>query len=182
MFGWARRKASVDSIARLHAAITSASREPSLYGERGMPDSIEGRFESLTLHVLLVLRRMNALPSPAADVAQELVDAVFAHLEIALREMGVGDFGVPKRMKKLATAFYDRTWKYADALDQADIGQLAAAIAVRLPTADPDGYRRVAAYCLASERALGRVDLAGLVAGPPFATAALEVGRVEATA
>ena len=173
MFGWGRRKASADAVDRLHAAITAASREPALYGPGGLPDTIEGRFESLTLHVLLVLRRMKALPPPAADVAQELVDAVFAHLEIALREMGVGDFGVPKRMKKLATAFYDRTSKYAEALDGKDAGELAAAIAERLPTSEPDPYRPLAEHCLASEVRLAAADLAALVAGPPFAPAGL---------
>lgn len=180
MFGWGRRKASEGVIDRLHAAVAEAAREPAIYEGGGPPDTLEGRFEVLTLHVLLVLRRLKALPPPADDVAQDLVDAVFAHLEIALRESGIGDFGVPKRMKKLATAFYDRTGRYAAALDESDAAQLAAALAERIPAPGASAYGRFARYCLASERTLASADLDGLLAGPPFAVAAL--ASVEPTA
>ena len=64
-----------------------------------MPDTLEGRFEALCLHVILALRGAARLPPPAADVAQDLADAFFRDLDASLREMGVGDTVVPKRMK-----------------------------------------------------------------------------------
>lgn len=170
MFGSRQRAARADLIGRFHAAIVAASRAPELYGPGALPDTVEGRFESLTLHVLLVLRRLRGLPAPAADVAQELVDAVFAHLEIALRESGIGDFGVPKRMKKLGRAFYDRTAKYEDALAERDAGALAKKIEGRL-SLDEGAALGVARYCLESEAALAACDLDRLLAGPPFARA-----------
>lgn len=169
MFGLWRRR-SGNAIRDMHTRIVAASRDPALYGPDGLPDTVEGRFEALTLHVLLVLRRLRQLPDPAGDAAQELIDAVFAHLEIALRETGVGDFGVPKRMKKLARAFYDRTSRYDPVLDRADSDALASEIATRLPDAGPDGLRHVSRALLASERVLATADFGAILAGPPFAS------------
>lgn len=167
MFGFRQRRARRDGlIHRLHDAVVEASRTPALYGPDGLPDTVDGRFEALVLHALLVLRRLRALPAPAADVAQDLVDALFAHLEIALRESGIGDFGVPKRMKKIGQGFYDRIDKYEPAL-AAGAPALAAAIAGRVPV-PPEAAARIAAYCLETEALLAEADLDRILAGPPF--------------
>ncbi len=166
MLGFGRRTARTDVIARFHAGIVEASRARALYGPGALPDTTEGRFESLTLHVLLALRRLRALPAPADDVAQELVDAVFSHLEIALRESGIGDFGVPKRMKKLGRAFYDRLATYEKALAEPDIDGLANEIASRL-SLQPADVIAVAGHCFAWERKLAARDLNGLLGKLP---------------
>lgn len=167
MFGFLRRNRRDAVIERLHAAVVEASRGQELYGDAGFPDTIEGRFESLTLHALLVLRRLRALPAPAADVAQELVDCVFAHLEVAMRESGVGDVGVPKKMKKLGRAFYDRTAKYTAALDAADAQALAAELGRRLER-DGSEMHHLARHLMAAEATLAAQDLDGLLAAPAF--------------
>lgn len=167
MFGLLSRPSRPDPVGSFHARIVAASRDPGFYGEGGFPDSMEGRFESLLLHTLLVLRRLRALPAPAADVAQDLVDAVFAHLEIALREMGVGDFGVPKRMKKLGRAFYDRMSRYDPLLDGRDTSALAREIGARLDLA-PELVGRIARHVLDAEPRLARQDLDRLMVAPDF--------------
>lgn len=167
MFGFLRRKRRDATIAHLHDAIVAAAREPRLYGEGGFRDSVDERFEALTLHVLLVLRRLRELPAPAAEVAQELVDSVFAHIEAGMRETGVGDMGVPKKMKKLGRAFYDRTAKYEAALEDRDAAALGAELARRLGR--QDGMDGLAAYLLGSVKTLSGQDLAGLLERPAFA-------------
>lgn len=92
----------------LYTTISAVSREPALYLTLGVPDTVEGRFESLSLHVCLVLRRLKALPPPALDVSKDIVDLFFADLDAALRELGVGDLSVGKKIKVLAQAFYGR--------------------------------------------------------------------------
>ena len=172
MFGFLRpnpRKAVID---RLHAAIVEASRRPALYEPGGFPDTFEGRFEALSLHVLLVLRRLRGLPEPAGEVAQELVDSVFAHLEAAMRETGVGDMGVPKKMKKLGRAFYDRMAKYEDALDRRDADALAAELGRRLER-QPSDIAALAAHLLAAGDALTGQGLDALLAAPAFPDAPL---------
>ncbi|WP_245512900.1 ubiquinol-cytochrome C chaperone family protein [Enterovirga rhinocerotis] len=162
-------------VDRFHAAVVDASRDPRLFGDGGFPDTIEGRFESLVLHVMLVLRRLRNLPAPAGDMAQDLVDTVFAHLEIALRESGVGDMGVPKRMKKLGRAFYDRTAKYEAALEARDPASLAAELAKRLG-GEAATYAGLAEYCLASETTLASRDLDGLLKSVDFSVPSLSGG------
>lgn len=169
MFGLRRGRSAPDPIEGLHEAVVAASREAELYGEDRLPDTVEGRFESLTLHLLVVLRRLRSLPAPAGDVAQDLVDLAFSRLEVALRESGVGDFGVPKRMKALASAFYDRTAGYDVAIAASDEEALADAIARRLPGGQ-DRYRASARHILTVERDLAGLALDGLLAGRPFAT------------
>jgi cytochrome b pre-mRNA-processing protein 3 len=99
----------------LYAAVAGASRNPVLYRDIGVPDTIDGRFDSLTLHAFLVVRRLRELPPPADDLAQDLVNAIFRQFDAALRELGVGDLTVPKRMKDMAAAFAGRTKAYEDA-------------------------------------------------------------------
>ena len=168
MFGLFRRRGSEDVVARLHDAVVERSRDPAFYGDDALPDTVEGRFESLALHALLVLRRLRQLPDPAADVGQDFVDRVFAHLEIALRELGVGDFGVPKRMKKIAGAFYDRTRLYDPLLDARDAEALAKEVAFHLGL-EPDRLGSLASYAVASEAVLSELDLDAILEGPRFA-------------
>jgi cytochrome b pre-mRNA-processing protein 3 len=160
-------------IEDLHVAIAAAARRPGLYTGLHVPDTVEGRFEALCLHVYLVLRRLDRLPPPAADLSQELVDAVFAHLDANLRELGVGDMGVGKRMKKLAAAFYGRAHSYDAALAApAAEGDtpLRAALARNLLGSGGDlDAAGLAAYVRAAEASLATADLDAMIAaGPPF--------------
>lgn len=118
----------VDAPLLLLERVTAASRAPALYLEAGVPDTFEGRFECLTLHAFLVMRRLRELPDPAGEVAQEFVDHVFAHLDQGLRQSGIGDLGVPKRMKKMAQGFYGRIDAYDSALADNEHDKLSAAL------------------------------------------------------
>lgn len=160
----ARRRAVED----LHIALSMAARRPGLYTGLGVPDTVEGRFEALCLHAILVLRRLNRLPAPAAEVAQDLVNSVFTQLDASLRELGVGDMGVGKRMKKLGAAFYGRAVGYDAALDAGDAEALRAALVRNVLGGEGDGAG-LAAYVQAADTALAGADLDTLLgAGPPF--------------
>ena len=115
ILGLFHRSTNARVVDRLYRAIVAAARQPALYADLAVPDTLEGRFECLTLHVALVLRRLRDAPMPGPDMAQHLVDAVFAHFDRTLREMGVGDTSVPRRMKVMAEAFAGRCVAYEDA-------------------------------------------------------------------
>jgi len=168
MFSFLRQNPRRGAIDTLYERIAAASREPPLYLALGVPDTLEGRFESLVLHAVLVLRRLRRLPAPADEVGQDLVDALFRQLDRSLRELGVGDFGVPKRMNKLAQAFYDRAGRYDPALDAADASTLGEALGRSLfDGARP--ARGLARYAFAGEAALAGLDLDALLRqGPAF--------------
>jgi len=96
----------------LYAAVVEQSRLPALYERLGAPDTVEGRFEIYTLHVVLLLDRLNQPGDQAKAVSQALFDTYVKALDHALREMGVGDLSVGKKMRKLGEAFYGRVKSY----------------------------------------------------------------------
>lgn len=113
---------------RLLAAVTQISRQPSFYGEGRIPDTLEGRFELMTLHAALALIRLRAEPG-AEPLAQDFTDKLFRQFDAGLREAGVGDLSVPKRMRKLAGEFYGRLDAYAAPLGAGDQPALQNALA-----------------------------------------------------
>lgn len=180
IFGLFRRSANETLIDRIYAAVVVSSRQPGLYVELGIPDTFEGRFESLTLHAVLVLRRLKELEAPGPDMAQHLVDTVFKHFDRTLREMGVGDTTVPKRMKSMAEAFLGRSTAYDEAM-RAGPDALARALARNVYVGRRDGTD-LARYVMASVAALAAQPLQTYMDGTlrfadPTACAA-DVGRV----
>ena len=167
--GFFRKKRRGEVIETLYQRIAAASRAPFLYLELGVPDTVEGRFEAVTLHVVLVLRRLRQLPPPADEVAQDLVDGFFRHLDASLRELAVGDLAVPKRMKKLAEAFSGRSRAYDEALDVAGGEALAKALGRNVVgTGEP--AQDLASYVRRSETELAVLGLDVLLKdGPRFA-------------
>jgi cytochrome b pre-mRNA-processing protein 3 len=125
-----KRSKAVPSVERVYGDIVTAARRPELYSDMGVPDTVMGRFDALALHVALVLRRLSKLPAPADSLAQDVVDRFFADLDAALREIGIGDVTIPKKVKKLGQAFYGRAQAYDQALrDEADAHELEEALA-----------------------------------------------------
>src|SRR5687767_12733479 len=109
----------------LYARTVTQSRTPALYAELGAPDTVEGRFELYSLHVYLLLERLKGQGNQASETAQALFDTYLSALDHALREMGVGDLSVGKKMRKLGEAIYGRVSSLEDALsalpDTADL-------------------------------------------------------------
>jgi cytochrome b pre-mRNA-processing protein 3 len=100
---------------RLYVSAATQARSPALYAVMGAPDTVEGRFELYSLHVALLLRRLKGQGPQAAETAQGLFDAYVAALDDALRDMGVGDLSMGKKMRKLGEAFYGRVKNYDEA-------------------------------------------------------------------
>src|SRR5271165_3215938 len=111
-----QRSRNVRVIDRLHGEIVAAARRPVFYREFGVEDTFEGRFEVFTLHAVLSIRQLGRYPSPGRDMAQDLTDSIFRHFDVMLREIGVGDLSVPKRVKSMAEAFLGRAAAYDAAL------------------------------------------------------------------
>ena len=94
--------------AALYAQCAAAARTPVFYQALAVPDTVEGRFEIYALHVLLVIDRLRGEGEQASAVSQALFDALLRGLDDGLREMGVGDLSVGKKMRKLGEALYGR--------------------------------------------------------------------------
>ncbi len=165
MFGLFRRASNDAVIDRLYLAIVAASRQPALYADLHVPDTFEGRFESLTLHAILALRRLQACEAPGPAMAQHLVDIVFKHFDRTLREMGVGDTTVPKRMKTMAEAFGGRSAAY-DAALRGGRDALTGALARNVYGGRRDAAA-LTAYVEAATAALAMTPLQAFVDGGP---------------
>ncbi len=100
----------------LHEAIVAQARTPALFRCHAIPDTFDGRFEFLLLHVLLVIRRLRTAGAEGDVAAQELFDLVFADFDRALRESGVGDLKVGSKVRRMAQAYFGRARALDDAL------------------------------------------------------------------
>lgn len=151
----------------LYPLIVAQARAPALYAELGVPDTPEGRFEAYSAHVYLVLERLKGQGDQAAETAQALFDTYLSDLDHALRELGVGDLSVGKRMRKLGEAFYGRVRAFEEALAALpDAAELEALLA-RTVYVDGDAARApdLAAYLLRQRQALADQPLDRFFAG-----------------
>ena len=113
------------SVEPLYAAIVAAARQPRFYQEMAVPDTVDGRFDMIVLHMYIVLDR---LKGSNEDLRQALTDRFFADMDSNLREMGVGDLSVAKKVRKMAEAYFGRMAAYTDAISKGET-QLNEAIA-----------------------------------------------------
>ena len=151
----------------LYASIVAAARQKPLYSDWLVPDTPLGRFEMLSLHMFLFQHRMRGEGDAAHDMAQILIDNFFTDVDHSLRELGVGDLGVPKRMKKLAKMYYGRTAAYDEALNRADAADLAAALArnVRPTVASWPEATYLADYVMDAGRVLAAQEVETILSG-----------------
>ena len=153
--------------AALYAACVEQARRPVLYAELAAPDTVEGRFEIYTLHVVLLLDRLLRRGPAAAEVSQGLFDTYVRSLDDALREMGVGDLSVGKKMRRLGEAFYGRVKNYEAAFEALPATDELDALLRRTVYAGVDSppVEAMSAYVTAQREALAGQDLDALLAG-----------------
>ncbi len=170
MFSLFRRSPNKAVIDRLHGEIMAGARQPAFFIEYGVADTVEGRFELLCLLGTVAVRRIEAIEGLGPQIAQELTDAFFTHFDVALREMGVGDLTVPKKIKKMAQGWLGRGSAYRAALAQDDAQELAVAIARNVygdeGRATDAGPHRLARYAVAQDRAFADLKIEDATRGP----------------
>ncbi len=133
-----RTSRSEMAAAPLYRAIVQQAREPAFYAVHGVPDSLDGRFDMIAMHMFLVLQRLRSTDPARSELAQALFDTMFADMDRSLREIGVGDLAVGKRIRSMAEGLYGRIAAYEQGL-AADDAILAAALRRNLfgTVADP---------------------------------------------
>ena len=162
-----RRDVTRDHAHALYVALSRQARLPAFYAAGRVPDSVAGRFELVLLHAILVVRRLRRAGAPGEALAQVLFDVLFDDMDRALREMGIADLAVAKRVKRLAAAFYGRAKAYEEALDQG-LEAVAASIERNLFAAtavDTAILAAFARYAGAADRSLADQADAALLAG-----------------
>ncbi|MET4258552.1 cytochrome b pre-mRNA-processing protein 3 [Bradyrhizobium sp. S3.12.5] len=158
------RLAPAGTIEAIYGMIVTQAREPIFYRDLGVPDTVNGRFDLLLLHLWLLLRRLRTAQG-GVELSQALFDRFCEDMDDNLREMGVGDQTVPKRMQAFGEAFYGRVQAYDQAID-AGAGGLAQAICKNiLNGVGLDQARRLAGYAQAASAGLGQIDDPALLLG-----------------
>jgi len=105
---------------RLYIVLVKQARHPTFYETCGVADTLAGRFDMIAIHAILVLRRLQREGDATKELAQALFDYMFDDFDLNLRETGVGDTGIGKRIKKMGTGFYGRMAVYNEGLDSDD--------------------------------------------------------------
>jgi cytochrome b pre-mRNA-processing protein 3 len=146
----------------------TAARDPCVYAAHGVPDTLDGRFDMIGLYAFLLIDRLRFLPEPGPRLAQAVFDAMFSDMDKALREMGVGDLSVGRRVRTMWEAFHGRARAYEAALHSADPAALPAALARNIwrGVGPPDGGVQALARLTRAQHAyLAGQDTTLLLAG-----------------
>lgn len=166
MFNRLRKPARPPAVRDLYGALIARSREKAFYQEWRVPDTIDGRFDLLTLHAFLIFEALSGQGRAAEELGSKLADVIFTGFDEALRELGISDFGMGRRIRNMADAFYGRLHHYGLARTQPE---LAAAVQRNLYRGDSGRDREAAG--LASYMMMARVRLKGdvpsVLAGKP---------------
>ncbi|MCY6381234.1 ubiquinol-cytochrome C chaperone family protein [Hoeflea prorocentri] len=129
IFGYfSRKRKNREIVDRLYRRLTAIARNPAFYARMHVPDTVMGRFEMLSVVMVLFFRRTDGKDPALQQLAQDVVDTFFEDMDHSLRELGIGDQSVPKRMKKLARMFYGRAQSYGTALNEGAPLALSAAL------------------------------------------------------
>ena len=158
------RKRRDGKITVLYGAIVAQARHPAFYAVYGVPDTVGGRFDMIVLHLALFLDRLAAETGPARALGQGVFDVFCNDMDDHLREMGVGDLAVPRRMRDLAEAFYGRQAAYGAAIAADDMEALEDALARNVFSGRRDEARRLAAYTREAAGRLAAQDAAEVMA------------------
>jgi cytochrome b pre-mRNA-processing protein 3 len=167
IFRLLRPNPSIGTIQGLYGAIVAQARLPSFYLRYGVPDTVDGRFDLIVLHLFLVLRRLGAEPGGDDALPRQLVEAFCQDLDHNLREMGVGDLTVPRRMQGYVEALYGRSDAYRAALAGGERSAVVRALARNVYGQDEpgDGAWMLADYMLQAVHVLESVPANVLARG-----------------
>jgi cytochrome b pre-mRNA-processing protein 3 len=169
-----RRKAG-----EIYGVIVAQARRPAFYAALGVPDTPAGRYEMVVVHLFLVLERLRAQAEPDSPLPRLLVEAFIADMDDSLRELGIGDLTVPKKVRRAATGLYERSMAYKDGLAAADDTALAAALSEHVYLGTADHHARALAAYLRSAAAACAARSAGQMAECDFSFPAIPAVATE---
>ena len=177
MRGLFRRDRFEEAAESLYRQIVAQARRPGFFRDGGLPDTLDGRFDLLVLHVFLVMHRLKRDQAQTAGLSQALFDVLFRDMDQSLRELGAGDVGIGRRIKRMVEAFYGRVAAYEQGLTAPGeglasgglaSGGLKGAVERNLFADRPAERAQVAAlagYIRREAAALERQDVAALLRG-----------------
>jgi len=161
------RRSKTSKSQKLYGAIVAQARLPDFYRDLGVPDSLDGRFAVLSLHLFIVLHRLKQEGTAGVSLAQGVMDRFIGDMDTVMRELGVSDLRVPKKMRALAGSAHALLETYDQAFAAGE-APFTAAIAASLPSGCEDtelSSETLASYLMGCAAALEREPLSALTAG-----------------
>ena len=150
-----RKSTDTAPVYAVYSAIVAQSRQPRFYADWLVPDTVTGRFDMISLHMALLFRRLRAETGAQKEFSQAVFDLFFKDMDRSLREMGVGDLGVPKRIQKMGNIFFGLLAAMNEAMDRGDSAALQAVLSRNIfDGATGRHVEALAQYLLAEDRAL----------------------------
>lgn len=139
MFRWfSDRSARRDAGNKIYDAIVAQSRAQVFYMRCGVPDTLFGRFDMLVIHMFIVLQNLRKLGGREGELlGRDVIEAFIREMDSMVRDLGVGDLGVPKEVHKIANIFFAQLTVYIDAMERRDPKNLAEAIRKSFQSAEP---------------------------------------------
>ena len=152
---------------QLYQQLVAQARQPVFYTDYAIPDTINGRFEMILLHAYMLFRRLREEDEAVKDLGQAVFDRFFKDMDHSLREIGIGDLSVPKKIKKMAQAFYGRIEAYDTAREEGK-EQLKNALGRNFFPEEESLPKEVAAladYVIENDAVLGNVTVDVIMEG-----------------
>jgi cytochrome b pre-mRNA-processing protein 3 len=166
IFNLFRKNTATEPVLAIYSAIVAQSRQPVFYAEWLVPDTVTGRFDMISLHMALLFRRLRSETGRSKDFSQSVFDLFFRDMDRSLREMGVGDLGVPKRIQKMGNIFFGLLAALSEPMDRNDSQALEAVLSRNIfDGASGSNVEALAAYLLRQDRALMSNTAGDIVAG-----------------
>ncbi|ODT75916.1 MAG: hypothetical protein ABS76_32855 [Pelagibacterium sp. SCN 64-44] len=161
-----RKNTATEPVYAVYNSIVAQSRQPVFYAEWGVPDTVTGRFDMISLHMALLFRRLRHGPKPAKAFSQAVFDLFFKDMDRSLREMGAGDLGVPKKIQKMGNIFFGLLAALNAALDSGDPQAVAAVLSRNIfEGGDGPHVRALADYVIARDAVLAAQPLESITGG-----------------
>jgi cytochrome b pre-mRNA-processing protein 3 len=161
-----RKNTATAPVYAVYSAIVAQSRQPRFYADWLVPDTVTGRFDMISLHMALLFRRLRAETGAQKEFSQAVFDLFFKDMDRSLREMGVGDLGVPKRIQKMGNIFFGLLAAMNEAMDKGDQAALGAVLSRNVfDGATGPHVEALATYLLAEDRALAAQPVDTITSG-----------------
>ena len=163
IFNLFRKPNGPSAVDEAYRSIVAQSRQVRFYADWGVPDTVTGRFDMISLHLALMLKRLKG-DATGRPFGQQLVDRFFRDMDESIRELGVTDLGVPGRIKKMGKAFYGLAEALDAPLDNGDVPAVTAVLVKNIyEDAAASGAAELAAYLIAESQRLAATPTATLI-------------------
>ena len=161
-----RKDTATDPVYAVYNAIVAQSRQPRFYADWQVPDTVTGRFDMISLHMALLFRRLRAESGAGKQFSQAVFDLFFQDMDRSLREMGVGDLGVPKKIQKMGSIFFGLLAALNEAMDRNDQAALQDVLSRNIyEDGTGDHVAALAAYLVSEAEVLAEQSSAAIISG-----------------